>query len=69
MSSLRVENTTLRRELDEVRLLLEPLQLREEQLRRREEEERRIDPKCWKGYHKAGTKLKSGVRVNNCVKN
>jgi len=37
--------------------------------RTREEEERRIDPKCWKGYHKAGTKLKSGVRVNNCVKN
>ena len=34
-----------------------------------ENEERRIDPKCWKGYHKDGTKLKSGVRVNNCVKN
>lgn len=34
-----------------------------------EEEERRLDPKCWKGYHKAGTKLKNGVRVNNCVKN
>lgn len=34
-----------------------------------ENEERRIDPKCWKGYHKAGTKLKGGVRVNNCVKN
>ena len=37
--------------------------------RTREEEESRIDPKCWKGYHKQGTKLKSGVRVNNCVKN
>lgn len=34
-----------------------------------EEEERRLDPKCWKGYHKQGTKLKDGVRVNNCVKN
>ena len=34
-----------------------------------ENEERRIDPKCWKGYHKHGTKLKGGVRVNNCVKN
>lgn len=34
-----------------------------------EDEERRLDPKCWKGYHKAGTKLKSGVRVNKCVKN
>jgi len=34
-----------------------------------EQEERRIDPKCWKGYHKQGTKLKDGKRVNNCVKN
>jgi len=34
-----------------------------------EDEQRRLDPKCWKGYHKSGTKLKSGVRVNNCVKN
>jgi len=34
-----------------------------------ENEERRLDPKCWKGYHKSGTKLKDGVRVNNCVKN
>jgi len=37
--------------------------------RTREEEERRIDPKCWKGYHKVGTKMKGDVRVNNCVKN
>lgn len=34
-----------------------------------ENEERRLDPKCWKGYHKQGTKLKNGKRVNNCVKN
>lgn len=34
-----------------------------------EDEQRRLDPKCWKGYHKSGTKLKGGVRVNNCVKN
>lgn len=33
-----------------------------------EDEERRLDPKCWKGYHKSGTKMKNGVRVNNCVK-
>ena len=32
------------------------------------EEKRRLDPKCWKGYRKAGTKLKSGVRVNKCVR-
>jgi hypothetical protein len=34
-----------------------------------EEEQRRLDPKCWSGYHKQGTKMKGGVRVNNCVKN
>ena len=31
------------------------------------EEKTRLDPKCWKGYRKAGTKMKGGVRVNNCV--
>ena len=29
----------------------------------------RLDPKCWTGYKKQGTKLKGGVRVNNCVPN
>ena len=28
----------------------------------------RLDPKCWTGYKKQGTKMKGGVRVNNCVK-
>jgi hypothetical protein len=37
--------------------------------RTREEEESRLDPKCWKGYHKVGTKMKGDVRVNNCKKN
>jgi len=32
-----------------------------------EEEKQRLDPKCWKGYKKAGTKVKGGVRVNKCV--
>ena len=32
------------------------------------EEKQRLDPKCWKGYRKSGTKMKGGVRVNNCVK-
>lgn len=32
-----------------------------------EEEKQRLDPSCWKGYRKAGTKIKGGVRVNNCV--
>ena len=32
-----------------------------------DEEKERLDPKCWKGYKKQGTKMKGGVRVNNCV--
>jgi hypothetical protein len=28
----------------------------------------RLDAKCWTGYKKQGTKVKGGVRVNNCVK-
>lgn len=31
-------------------------------------EKRRLDPKCWKGYRKIGTKLKDGTRVNKCIK-
>ena len=27
----------------------------------------RLDNKCWDGYRKKGTKIKNGVRVNNCV--
>ena len=33
------------------------------------EEKQRLDPKCWKGKHKEGTKMKGGIRVNNCVPN
>ena len=29
----------------------------------------RLDPKCWTGKHKEGTKIKGGIRVNNCVPN
>jgi hypothetical protein len=32
-----------------------------------EEEKQRLDPKCWKGYKKQGTKMKGDTRVNNCV--
>lgn len=32
-----------------------------------DEEKQRLDPKCWDGYKKQGTKIKGGVRVNNCV--
>ena len=31
-------------------------------------EKQRLDPKCWDGYEKAGTKMKGDTRVNNCVK-
>ena len=31
------------------------------------EEKQRLDPSCWKGYRKQGTKMKGGTRVNNCV--
>jgi hypothetical protein len=27
----------------------------------------RLDPSCWDGYKKQGTKVKGGVRVNKCV--
>ena len=33
------------------------------------EAKQRLDKKCWKGKHKEGTKIKGGVRVNNCVPN
>jgi hypothetical protein len=33
------------------------------------EENQRLDAKCWKGKHKEGTKIKSGVKVNNGVPN
>jgi len=31
------------------------------------EVKQRIDPKCWTGYKKQGTKMKGDTRVNNCV--
>ena len=31
------------------------------------EEKQRLDPSCWKGYKKQGTKMKGDTRVNNCV--
>jgi hypothetical protein len=33
-----------------------------------DEAKQRLDPNCWKDYRKQGTKMKGGVRVNNCVK-
>lgn len=37
------------------------------QTRSVDEEKQRLDAKCWTGYKKQGTKMKGGVRVNNCV--
>jgi hypothetical protein len=34
-----------------------------------ESTKQRLDAHCWKGKHKEGTKIKGGVRVNNCVAN
>ena len=31
-------------------------------------EKQRLDPKCWDGYKKKGTKMKGDTKVNNCVK-
>lgn len=31
------------------------------------EEKQRLDPTCWDGYKKSGTKLKGNTKVNNCV--
>lgn len=36
--------------------------------RTEESVKQRLDPKCWDGYKKAGTKIKNNTRVNNCVK-
>ena len=33
------------------------------------EVKQRLDAKCWKGRRKEGTKIKGGIRVNNCVPN
>jgi hypothetical protein len=38
-----------------------------ERVKSTNEAKQRLDPKCWKGYRKAGTKMKGGKRVNNCV--
>jgi len=37
-------------------------------MKKKPEQRQRLDPKCWKGYKKSGTKVKGGTRVNNCVK-
>lgn len=65
--SHQIDLNRLHKEIDEIKD--KPIEGYRAPSNRSENEERRIDPKCWKGYHKQGTKLKGGVRVNNCVKN
>jgi RNA polymerase sigma factor (sigma-70 family) len=38
-----------------------------DELRPYAEAKQQLDPKCWKGYKKQGTKMKGNTRVNNCV--
>jgi hypothetical protein len=43
------------------------LQDKEMKITELSEEKQRLDPSCWKGYKKQGTKMKGDTRVNNCV--
>ena len=42
--------------------------MQRESIEESKKRKKRLDPKCWKGYRKDGTKMKGGTRVNNCVK-
>lgn len=53
--------------LDVNTLSEEQLAERTAMIARLQEVKQRLDPKCWDGYKKQGTKIKGGVRVNNCV--
>jgi hypothetical protein len=52
-------------QIEVIPLKLEKIKINDLRL---EKKKQRLDPKCWKGYTKKGTKMKGGVRVNNCVK-
>jgi len=49
-------------------LLNPPKPLEPKKDEKTDEEKQRLDPSCWKGYRKQGTKMKGNTRVNNCVK-
>lgn len=64
------EDTTLEDKLAKKYQDFKELQAKEKAEKKKEEIEevkQRLDPKCWDGYKKQGTKMKGGVRVNNCV--
>jgi hypothetical protein len=65
-SSASNERERMRRELQGIADRMKPQE--EPKKDQDANEDQRLDPKCWKGYRKQGTKMKGGTRVNNCVK-
>jgi hypothetical protein len=65
-SSASNERERMRRELQGIADRMKPQE--EPKKDQDANEDQRLDPKCWKGYRKQGTKMKDGTRVNNCVK-
>jgi hypothetical protein len=65
-SSASYERERMRRELQGIADRMKPQE--EPKKDQDANEDQRLDPKCWKGYRKQGTKMKDGTRVNNCVK-
>lgn len=52
---------------DADRLVIDNISKAEDYSIEEKKTKQRLDPKCWDGYKKQGTKMKGGVRVNNCV--
>jgi len=65
-SSASNERERMRRELQGIADRMKPQE--EPKKDQDANEDQRLDPKCWKGYRKQGTKMKGGTRVNNCIK-
>jgi len=68
-SSASNEREHMRRELQGIADRMKPKEEPKKDDQTLSEIKQRLDPKCWKGKHKEGTKIKGGVRVNNCVPN
>ena len=68
-SSASNEREHMRRELQGIADRMKPKEEPKKDDQTLSEIKQRLDPKCWKGKHKEGTKVKGGIRVNNCVPN
>jgi hypothetical protein len=68
-SSASNERDRMRRELQGIADRMKPKEEPKKDDQTLSEIKQRLDPKCWKGKHKEGTKIKGGIRVNNCVPN